>query len=64
MSDGRYNLRFAEETGSGEYELTLIGAQRGIDIEEATEHTLIFKTDYQYVNDPQFGFRSAVETSV
>ncbi|MEM9950774.1 MAG: NADH-quinone oxidoreductase subunit J [Chloroflexota bacterium] len=64
MSDGRYNLRFAEETGSGEYELTLIGAQRGIDIEEATEQTLIFTPDYQSVNDPQFGFRSAVETSV
>ncbi len=59
LPDGRYNLRFVEETEDGFEIVSSIGGELNWDVAEATEQTLIITPDYNSTAD-NFGFRTTV----
>jgi NADH-quinone oxidoreductase subunit J len=59
LADGRYNLRFVQETEEGFEILSSIGGVLNWDVEDATEQTLIIAPDYDSTAD-EFGFRPTV----
>ncbi len=59
VPDGRYNLRFVQETDDGFEIVSSIGGELNWDVEEATEQTLIVTSDYNSTAD-EFGFRTTV----
>lgn len=59
VPDGRYNLRFVQETDDGFEIVSAIGGVESWDVEDATEQTLIITADYNSTAD-NFGFRTTV----